>query len=94
MENTINLHTIKEAFSNAILVTSDNTNIAPDFIEKDYWISLILKRLSESKYVDSIWEKLKTSYKNELSMLAYTEIPFEKEVAQKFKELIKILNKL
>ena len=45
----MNLHTNKEAFNNAILVKSDNTNIAPDFIEKDYWISLVLKRLSESK---------------------------------------------
>jgi len=55
------LHTIKEAFNNAILVTSNNTNIAPDFIEKDYWISLVLKRLSESKYVDSVVFKGGTS---------------------------------
>lgn len=40
---------------------SNNTNIAPDFIEKDYWISLILKRLSESKYVDSVVFKGGTS---------------------------------
>ncbi|MEX1383408.1 nucleotidyl transferase AbiEii/AbiGii toxin family protein, partial [Lutibacter sp.] len=57
----MNLHTNKEAFNNAILVTSDNTNIAPDFIEKDYWISLVLKRLSESKYVDSVVFKGGTS---------------------------------
>ncbi len=55
------LHTIKEAFNNAILVASNNTNIAPDFIEKDYWISLVLKRLSESKYVDSVVFKGGTS---------------------------------
>jgi predicted nucleotidyltransferase component of viral defense system len=61
MENTMNLHTNKEAFNNAILVTSDNTNIAPDFIEKDYWISLVLKRLSESKYVDLVVFKGGTS---------------------------------
>jgi hypothetical protein len=48
------LHTDKEAFYDAVQVTSNNTNIAPDFIEKDYWISLVLKRLSESKYVDSV----------------------------------------
>jgi len=42
-------------------VISNNTNIAPDFIEKDYWISLILKRLSESKYVDSVVFKGGTS---------------------------------
>jgi len=55
------LHTIKEAFRNAILVASNNTNIAPEFIEKDYWISLVLKRLSESKYVDSVVFKGGTS---------------------------------
>jgi len=55
------LHTNKEDFYNDILVTSDNTNIAPGFIEKDYWISLVLKRLSESKYVDSVVFKGGTS---------------------------------
>ncbi len=49
------LHTNKEAFNNAILITSNSTNIAPDFIEKDYWLSLVLKRLSESQYVDSVY---------------------------------------
>lgn len=55
------LHTNKEAFNNAILVTNNSTNIAPGFIEKDYWISLVLKRLSESKYVDSVVFKGGTS---------------------------------
>ncbi len=55
------LHTNKEAFNNAILITSNSTNIAPDFIEKDYWISLILKRLSESKHVNSVVFKGGTS---------------------------------
>lgn len=57
----MNLHTNTEDFNNAILITSDNTNVAPDFIEKDYWISLVLKRLSESKYVDSVVFKGGTS---------------------------------
>ncbi len=57
----MNLHINKEAFNNAILVTSNNTNIAPDFIEKDYWISLVLKRLSESRYIDSVVFKGGTS---------------------------------
>jgi hypothetical protein len=46
------------------------------------------------KDFDSIWEKLKSTYTNELSMLAYSEIPNEKDVAQTFRELIKILAKL
>ncbi len=55
------LHTNKEALKSAIQVTSNNTNIAPNFIEKDYWISLVLKRLSESIYVDSVVFKGGTS---------------------------------
>lgn len=61
MENKINLHINTKAFQNAIKVVSNNTKIAPDFIEKDYWISLVLKRLSESKYVDSVVFKGGTS---------------------------------
>lgn len=57
----MNLHINTKAFQNAIKVVSDNTKIAPDFIEKDYWISLVLKRLSESKYVDSVVFKGGTS---------------------------------
>ena len=61
MENKMNLHINTEAFQDAIKVVSNNTKIAPDFIEKDYWISLVLKRLSESKYVDSVVFKGGTS---------------------------------
>ncbi len=61
MEHTIRLHSDKNAFKNAIQATSDALNILPVFIEKDYWISLILKRLSESKYVDSVVFKGGTS---------------------------------
>ena len=55
------------------------------------------KKINESPLIkdfDSIWEKLKTTYTNELSILAFTEIPNEKKVVEKFKELIKILAKL
>jgi predicted nucleotidyltransferase component of viral defense system len=61
MANKIKLHTEKDDLKNAILITSKSTSIAPDFIEKDYWISLILKRLSKSKYVDSVVFKGGTS---------------------------------
>ena len=57
----MNLHTNIGAFQNAVQVTGRNTNIIPDFIEKDYWISLILKNLSESNYVDSVVFKGGTS---------------------------------
>ncbi|MDP2362411.1 MAG: nucleotidyl transferase AbiEii/AbiGii toxin family protein, partial [Ignavibacteria bacterium] len=46
----MNLHTDKKLFSQTILATAKNTNINEIFIEKDYWITLILSRLSESRY--------------------------------------------
>jgi hypothetical protein len=64
------------------------------FDEPTGWNKKTIQDSPLIKDFDSIWEKLKTTYKNELSMLAYAEIPTEKEVAQKFKELIKIISKL
>ncbi len=55
------LHTEKELFEAAIKETADNLGIKDYFIEKDYWISLVLKRLSESRYVDSVVFKGGTS---------------------------------
>lgn len=57
----MNLHKDTKAFQNAIQITGQGLNIAPEFIEKDYWISLILKRLSESKYINSVVFKGGTS---------------------------------
>jgi predicted nucleotidyltransferase component of viral defense system len=61
MENKMILHTKKELFETAIKETADSLGIKDYFIEKDYWISLVLKRLSESKYVDSVVFKGGTS---------------------------------
>lgn len=55
------LHTNKELFDVAIKETADSLGIKDYFIEKDYWISLVLKRLSESKYVESVVFKGGTS---------------------------------
>ena len=61
MEHFMNLHLDKTSFSAAIQATSDKLNILPVFIEKDYWITLVLKRLSESKYNNSVVFKGGTS---------------------------------
>jgi predicted nucleotidyltransferase component of viral defense system len=61
MENKVNLHTNNELFEKAVKETADNIGIKEYFIEKDYWISLVLKRLSESIYVDSVVFKGGTS---------------------------------
>ncbi len=40
------LHNDREQFSNAIQVTSQELGMAPEFVEKDYWICQILQSLS------------------------------------------------
>lgn len=57
----MNLHNDKNSFTAAIQATSDKLEILPFFIEKDYWITLALKRLSESKYNDKVVFKGGTS---------------------------------
>ena len=47
------LHKDIKLFKRLIAIVSQHYDINPEFIEKDYWISLILNRLSKSKYVDS-----------------------------------------
>src|SRR4030042_929624 len=49
MENIMNLHENKEAFGNAIRAASNHRGIRDIFIEKDYWVTFLLKRLSQSK---------------------------------------------
>lgn len=61
MENSMNLHNDKASFSAAIQAASDKLNIFPGFIEKDYWITLVLKRLSESKFNNDVVFKGGTS---------------------------------
>lgn len=57
----MNLHQDKIHFAAAILATSDKLKLPPVFIEKDYWITLVLKRLSQSKYNEKVVFKGGTS---------------------------------
>ena len=65
----MNLHLDKNSFTSAIQATSDKLNILPVFIEKDYWITLVLKRLSESKYNESVVFKGGTSLSKGYKMI-------------------------
>lgn len=59
------------------------------FDEPDDWRG---KTFDQSPLVtdfSTIWEKLKETYRNELSQLAFTPIPDEKEVAKVFMDIIK-----
>lgn len=57
----MNLHNDRNSFSAAIQATSDKLEILPVFIEKDYWITLVLKRLSASRFNDGVVFKGGTS---------------------------------
>jgi len=57
----MNIHKDNQAFTDAIQATSDALKILPVFIEKDYWITLVLKRLSESQFRETVVFKGGTS---------------------------------
>lgn len=48
----MNLHEDKEAFKNAIIATAQYINIPETYIEKDYWVTYILRNLSLSEFKD------------------------------------------
>lgn len=47
------LHEDKKLFSDILIATSQHLDIKLEFVEKDYWITLALKHLANSKYVDN-----------------------------------------
>jgi hypothetical protein len=61
MENIMILHEDKEAFSAAIRAASDYLGIRDVFVEKDYWVTYLLRRLSLSEYADRVVFKGGTS---------------------------------
>ena len=44
----MNLHENKDTFRNAVRAASDHFGVRDEFIEKDYWLTFLLKRLSLS----------------------------------------------
>lgn len=48
----MNLHLDEKIFQEFIILTANELKINPIFVEKDYWITLVLSRLAKSKYVD------------------------------------------
>lgn len=51
MEYTLKLHQDIKLFTQVVRAASQHLNIKLEFVEKDYWITLVLSRLSKSKYV-------------------------------------------
>ena len=48
----MNLHHDIKLFTQTLRAASQHLNIKLEFVEKDYWITLVLSRLAKSKYVD------------------------------------------
>ena len=55
------LHTNTQDFNELIRLTATHFSILPEFIEKDYWITLILNNLSHSLHANSVVFKGGTS---------------------------------
>ena len=55
------LHQNKEAFEQVIASTAEYFNILEVFVEKDYWVTYVLKNLSQSKFKDNVVFKGGTS---------------------------------
>ena len=52
MEYRMKLHEDINLFSATVRAASAHLNINLEFVEKDYWITLVLNRLAGSKYVN------------------------------------------
>ncbi len=61
MENIMNLHQNTSDFKELIRLTSEYLNINQAFIEKDYWVTFVLRKLSNSQYKDNFIFKGGTS---------------------------------
>lgn len=57
----MNLHTEKDAFRELIELTADSFGYEQSHVEKDYWISKILKELAQSAFASRIFFKGGTS---------------------------------
>ena len=61
MENNMILHEDKKVFIDAIRITSDYYGTREIFVEKDYWATYLLKKLSQSDFKDKVVFKGGTS---------------------------------
>ena len=57
----MNLHSDKKFFSETIRAVSQHSGISPVFVEKDYWITLVLSQFSKSRYAKQMVFKGGTS---------------------------------
>jgi predicted nucleotidyltransferase component of viral defense system len=66
----MNLHKNMDAFRDAIRVAGDHFDIREIFVEKDYWVTFILGRLSQSASRDKVVFKGGTSLSKVFKLIA------------------------
>jgi len=54
MEDPMNLHESGAVFEDALRAANDHLDMRTIFVEKDYWVTLLLSRLSKSAHSDEI----------------------------------------
>ena len=96
----MNLHNDKKLFSDTLRSASQYLNIKLEFVEKDYWITLVLNRLARSKYVSEAVFKGGTSLSKGYNMIErFSEdidiaIVFDKaKTGNKIKTIIRTIEK-
>lgn len=53
MEYCMNLHHYQEDFKELVVLTSKKTGLTDSFVEKDYWITYVLRNLANSPYANN-----------------------------------------
>lgn len=89
----MNLHLENEAFRELIELAADHFGYEQSHVEKDYWVSKILKELALSDFADRIYFKGGTSlskahgiidrFSEDLDMFAYSGNPTSSKQAEK-----------
>ncbi|MFO7656620.1 MAG: nucleotidyl transferase AbiEii/AbiGii toxin family protein [Bacteroidales bacterium] len=78
----MNLHLDIKLFSDTLRAASQHFIIKLEFIEKDYWIMLVLSRLSKSKYVSESVFKGGTSLSKGYNLIERFSEDVDKAVKQ------------
>ena len=93
------LHTNKELFSEVVIRTAQMMGLPEIYIEKDYWVTYVLKRLSQSEYRDRAIFKGGTSLSKAYKLIErFSEdvdlaVVTNGESANQVKQLIKKIEK-
>ncbi len=96
----MNLHENGDVFEDAIRAASDHLEMRAVFVEKDYWVTLLLSRLSHSGHSDKVVFKGGTSLsKVHKLMTRFSEdvdlaiLKSEEQTATQVRNLIRNLEK-